>query len=103
MRPNDNGAAGTVRRATRLTVIILVGFIVMLRPSLFHSPHVLHCGRGEGESLFNTGRTEDVRRRHVDNSRDGPLSRDPSLRSVLLVACNCGNNMFNGGRSHPVS
>lgn len=55
MRPNDNGAASTVRRATRLTVIILFGFIVMLRPSLFHSPHVLHCGRGEGESLFNTG------------------------------------------------
>ena len=55
MRTNDNGAAGTERKATRLTVITLFGFIVMLRPSPFHSPHVLHSGRREGESLFNTG------------------------------------------------
>lgn len=48
------GPIVTVQKATRLMVISLFGYIVMLLQSLFHSPHVLHSQQGKGESLYNT-------------------------------------------------
>lgn len=47
MRTNDNGAVDKVQKATRLMVIILFSYdVVMLLLSPFHSQGVLHSRQG---------------------------------------------------------
>lgn len=67
MRTNDNGTVVTVQQATRLMAIAPDGYIVMLLPSPFHSPHVLQSKNKERVIVCRTRRlTEDVQMRHAE-------------------------------------
>lgn len=61
MRTNDNGTVVAVQRATRLMVIAPDGYIAMLLPSPFHSPHVLQS-KNKGRVIVCRARrlTEDI-------------------------------------------
>lgn len=78
MRTNDNGTVVTVQKATRLMVIALFSYIVMLLLSPFHSPHVLHSKNKEKVNLCIIHRhTEDIQMKHTEG-----------LTAIWMVRCN---------------
>lgn len=67
MRTNDNGPVVTIQQATRLMVIAAHGYIVMLLPSPFHSPHVLQSKNKERVIVCRTrSLSEDIQMRHAE-------------------------------------